>query len=183
MATVTARVSAAEFWKLCGDGRGRELVGGEVIEVAPASAKHGKFVTSVVLRLGPFVRDRQLGEVYSGDTGFLLHRDPDTVRGPDVAFVRRDRLGHEPREGFFPGAPDLAVEVVSPNDLAQEVERKVQDYLAAGTAMVWVLYPETRHVMVYRSGGEARLVGERDRLDGADVLPGLTCEARELFGK
>jgi Uma2 family endonuclease len=183
MATVASGITVAEFWKLCGDGRGRELVGGEVIELAPASAKHGKFVTSVVLRLAPFARDRQLGEVYSGDTGFLLQRDPDTVRGPDVAFVRRERLSAEPTEGFFPGAPDLAVEVVSPNDLAQDIERKVQDFLKAGTAMVWVLYPDTRHVMVYRSRGEARVLGEKETLDGADVLPGFACAVEELFRK
>ncbi len=183
MSTATSQMTVEEFWKLCGDRRGRELVAGEVIDVAPASAKHGKFVTSAVLRLGPFVRERQLGEVYVGDTGFLLHRNPDTVRGPDIAFVRRERLADEPREGFFPGAPDLAIEVVSPNDLAQEIERKVQEYLAAGAAMVWVLYPETRHVMVYRSSGEARVLSVKDALvEGADVLPGFTCKVGELFG-
>ena len=149
--------------------------------MAPASAKHGKFVTSAVLRVGPFVRERQLGEVYAGDTGFLLRRNPDTVRAPDIAFVRQARLVDEPSEGYFPGAPDLAVEVVSPNDFAQDVERKVQDYLAAGTAMVWVLYPETRHLVVYRPDGQARVLGEKDTVEGGALLPEFACKVGELF--
>jgi len=183
MATVTSQISVEEFWRLCGDGRRRELVGGEVVELAPGSVEHGRVVVTAAFPLQTFIRAHPLGEIFGNDTGFILSRNPDTVRGPDIAFVRRERLANVSRGSFFPGAPDLAVEVVSPNDLAQEVERKIQDYLTAGTAMVWVLYPETRHVMLYRSGGEARFLAEKDALDGGDVLPGFTCEVRELFRK
>lgn len=183
MATLTSPMTVEQFWKLCGDGRGRELVAGEVVEVAPGSVEHGRVALTAAFPLQVFLREHPIGEILGNDTGFLLSRNPDIVRGPDIAFVRRERLANLPREGFFPGAPDLAVEVVSPNDLAQEVERKVQDYLTAGAALVWVLYPETRHVMVYRPGGEARVLSRKDALEGADVLPGFTCKVEELFGR
>lgn len=184
MSTVTSQITVEQFWKLCGDGCSRELVAGEAIELAPGSVEHGRVAGEALFVLKAFLRQNpQIGQVLANDTGFLLSRDPDTVRGPDIAFVRRERLANIPRRGFFPGAPDLAIEVVSPNDLAQEVERKVQEYLAAGAAMVWVLYPETRHVMVYRSSGEARVLSMKDALEGADVLPGFTCKVEELFGK
>ncbi len=183
MSIATAPLTAEAFWKLCGDGRSRELVAGEVVELAPGSIEHGKVTLSAAFPLQSFLREHPLGELWGNDTGFLLSRNPDTVRGPDLAFVRRERLANLPREGFFSGAPDLAIEVVSPNDLAQDVERKVQEYLAAGAGMVWVIYPDTRHVMVYRPGGQARVLNEHDQLDGADVLPRFSCTVAELFGK
>ncbi len=181
MPTATARITAEEFWKLYGD-RNRELVAGEVIDLSPGSVEHGKITLKAAFPLQTFLRKHPLGELFGNDTGFLLSRNPDTVRGPDIAFVRRERLANLPREGFFPGAPDLAIEVVSPNDLAQEVERKVQEYLTAGATLVWVLYPETRRVIVYRPSGEARVLGEQDTLEGTDVLPGFACKVEELFG-
>ncbi|HXF93950.1 MAG TPA: Uma2 family endonuclease [Nitrospiraceae bacterium] len=181
MSTATAHVTAEQFWKLYGD-RNRELVAGEVIELSPGSVEHGNITLKAAFPLQTFLQKHPLGELFGNDTGFLLSRNPDTVRGPDVAFVRRERLADLPRDGFFPGAPDLAIEVVSPNDLAQDVERKVQECLTAGAAMVWVLYPDTRHVIVYRPGGEARDLSEKDALDGAEVLPGFACKVEELFG-
>ncbi len=150
--------------------------------MAPGSVEHGKITLKAAFPLQAFLRNHSVGELFGNDTGFILSRNPDTVRGPDLAFVRRERLANLPREGFFPGPPDVAIEVVSPNDLAQEVERKVYEYLAAGAAMVWVLFPETRHVMVYRPGGEARVLGDQETLDGGDVLPGFACTVGELFG-
>ncbi len=97
--------------------------------------------------------------------------------------MRRERPANLPRDSFFPGAPDLAIEVVSPNDLAQEGERNVQESLTAGAAMGRVLYPETRHVIVDRPSGEARILGEKDALEGANVLPGVACQVEELFGR
>jgi len=99
-----------------------------------------------------------------------------------VAFVRRDRLVGASGEGFFPGAPDLAVEVVSPTDLAGEVAKKVEEYLEAGTELVWVAYPQTRHVVVYRSGGEGRILGADAAIGGEHVMPGFTCLVADLFG-
>ena len=123
-----------------------------------------------------------LGSVYAAETGYRLEHDPDTVRAPDVSFVSRDRL---PPEGesdrYWPFAPDLAVEVVSPSDTVSEVQEKVMDYIAAGTRLVWVAHPKTRTVTEYHSLAEVRVLTADDLLDGADVMPGFSCRVSELF--
>ena len=124
-----------------------------------------------------------MGEVFAAGTGFLLRRDPDTVRAPDVAFVSSERLGtSEASSGFLERAPDLAVEVVSPSDSAAAVQSKVEDWLGAGTRLVWVVYPDTRSVTVYRSLNEAEVLSEPDALDGAPVLTDLAVPVSDLFG-
>ena len=124
------------------------------------------------------------GKVLVGDVGFVLglSNDPERVRAPDVAFVTTARLpeGRLPR-GFFRGAPNLAVEVLSPSDDPVDVQQKVRDYLDAGARLVWVLAPEARTATVYRADGSARLLREHDHLDGEDVLPGLLIPLAELF--
>jgi Uma2 family endonuclease len=114
--------------------------------------------------------------------GFVLRRDPDTVRAADIAFVRRERLpaGDLPR-GFFEGAPDLVVEILSPSDRYTDILRKVSEWLEAGAAMVWVVDPEHHGVMVFRSDGTLRLLGESDSLEGEEVLPGFRYPVGELF--
>lgn len=181
MTTLRQRVTTEEFWRLCGDGRRRELVEGEVSELAPSGARHGQIATKVGWLLKGFVDAQGLGEVFAAETGFVLQEDPATVRAADAAFVRKERLPDPIPEGFFPGAPDLAVEVISPGDLAQEVERKVEDYLQAGTRLAWLIYPVTQTVMVYRAPKEIRVCTREDELSGEDVLPGFKCPVAELF--
>jgi Uma2 family endonuclease len=124
----------------------------------------------------------RLGEIFMAGTGFLLARDPDTVRAPDIAFVRKDQPPAElPEEAFCPGSPDLAVEVVSPGDPFREVEEKVQAWLDAGTAMVWVVNPKWRTVSVYRPASDIRTLTENDELDGGGVLPGFRGRVGEIF--
>ncbi len=122
--------------------------------------------------------ERQAGvEVLVGDVGFVLElpHDPERVRGPDIAVVRTERLpGGRVPQGFLRGAPDLAVEVMSPSDNLVELQRKVRDYLEAGARLVWVVAPDARTATVCRAGGAARLLTEGDSLQGEDVLPGLT---------
>lgn len=114
--------------------------------------------------------------------GFRLRRHPDTVRAPDAAFIAQDRLPAGRRHrGYFEGAPDLTVEVVSPEDRPAEVRAKVREWLEAGARLVWVLWPETRTVSVYPAHGDARDLGEADSLDGGDVLPGFSCRVGDLF--
>jgi Uma2 family endonuclease len=122
------------------------------------------------------------GRAFGADCGFILSANPDTVRAPDAAFVRAERLpaGRVPRS-FFPGAPDLAVEVVSPDDAAAEVRAKVGEYFAAGTQLVWVVYPDEREVYVYRSPVEIEVVGLGGTLEGHPVLPGLSLPVAEIF--
>ena len=118
----------------------------------------------------------------AGDAGFVLNLsyDPERTRGADVAFISTPRLPENPRK-FMHGAPDLAVEILSPSNKAIEVEQKVRDYLEAGARLVWVLAAEVKTATVYRADGTARLLRENDSLDGEDVLPGLTIPLREIF--
>jgi Uma2 family endonuclease len=132
--------------------------------------------------LGLYIRDHGLGEVVVA-TGFLLASAPDTVRAPDIGFVRSDRATvGDALEGYYPGAPDLAVEVISPNDLYTEVDEKVSEWLAHGTRMVLVVNPRGRSVAVHWPGRDVRILGIEDTLDGEDVVPGWTLAVRDLFG-
>lgn len=134
------------------------------------------------LLLGQFVKANSLGVVFGAETGFKLASNPDTVRAPDPGSVRRERIpeGGIPRD-FWPGAPDLAVEVISPCDRYTDVEEKVNDWLDAGTRMVMVVNPRTRIVTVYRSHTDVARLTESDFLSGDEVVPGFTCRASELF--
>jgi len=128
------------------------------------------------------VTANKLGAVYAAETGFLISSDPDTVRAPDVAFVsqrRLDEIGDV--EGYWPGAPDLVVEVISPSDTHTEVEEKVFEWLGAGALMVVVVNPRKRSVTVYRSLVDIRVLTESDRLDGGDVVPGWTMPVKDIF--
>jgi Uma2 family endonuclease len=133
--------------------------------------------------LGSFVRPRRLGVVYAGDSGFVLARKPDTVRGPDVAFVSAERQRQVGSASpYFPGAPDLAIEVLSPGDRVSEVVGKVSDYLAAGCRLVWVVDPVREQVQVFRSPLTPRSVARDELLDGEDVVPGFRVALSEIFG-
>jgi Uma2 family endonuclease len=179
--TVQQQVTIDEFWRMCGDGRRRELVRGEVIELPPASFEHGRVAANAVALLREFARARGLGTVVGAETGFILSTSPQTIRAADAAFVRQARLVGVDLSRFFPGPPDLAVEVVSPTDLAAEIEAKVQDYLAAGTPLIWIVYPATQHVVVHRPPGEARHFGPQDLLAAEPALPGFAVRVEELF--
>jgi len=175
-------LTAEEFFHLATYDRCYELVKGELYEMTPAGAAHGSSAMRAGALLNVHVRANQLGEVFAAETGFILRRNPDTVRAPDAAFVSRDRLptGELP-VGFLELAPDLAVEVVSPGNTAREVQEKVEDWLRAGTRLLWVLYPATRSVAVHRSLEDVRVLSEEDALEGGEVIPGFACEVRELF--
>ena len=164
------------------DGTRHELVSGELVETAPAGDRHGSISFAIATILGSHLRGKDLGKGYTADTGFILRRDPDTVRAPDVAFVVKDRVAQGTRERFVPVAPDLAVEVVSPSDTAANVNAKVEEYLTAGTRLVWVVYPDSRSVMVYRSLREVEVFHEGDELDGRPVFEDFHVPVDELFG-
>jgi Uma2 family endonuclease len=160
-----------------------ELVRGEVIEVTPSGSLHGYITTQIDRALGNFLAAHRLGVALSGDTGYILARNPDTVRAPDVGVVLRERLpeGGIP-EGFFPGPPDLAVEVVSPWDRWFEVEEKVAEYLRAGTREVWVVDPRRDAVRVYAGDAESpRQVLHRPETLATPLLPGFALPLDELF--
>jgi Uma2 family endonuclease len=159
-----------------------ELNRGVLKTMPPAGIEHGQRALGLGAHLYLFVQEHDLGIVVAAETGFHLERNPDTVRAPDAAFIRKNRLpeGDLPR-GYFLGAPDLAVEVVSPGDTADEVDDKVHTWLHFGAQRVWVLSSRTMSITVYRPDGSAQVLPGDDLLDGEDVLPGFQVQVSRLF--
>jgi Uma2 family endonuclease len=174
--------TADELLAMPDDGHFYELVRGELRTMTPAGSEHGSVGFRLGSSLGQHVESAGLGEGFNADTGFRLASEPDTVRAAAVAFVSRARIeaGRLPK-GYWPGAPDLAAEVVSPSDSFSEVQEKVFEWLGAGARMVLLIEPEKRSVTVYRSRDHARVLGLDDVIDGEDVVPGWRCPVRRLF--
>ncbi|HEX6293438.1 MAG TPA: Uma2 family endonuclease [Herpetosiphonaceae bacterium] len=182
MATVLKLITADDLLQMPDDGFLYELVRGELRRMSPGSFRHGKIIINVTLSLGQHVREQRLGDVFAAETGFKLASDPDTVRAPDVAFVRRERIeAVGDVGGFWPGAPDLAVEVISPHDLYTEVEEKVIEFLNAGTGMMLVVNPRKHTVTVYRAMADISILTEDDTIEGEDVVPGWSLPVRDVF--
>ena len=182
MTTATKLMTADELLAMPDDGFHRyELVKGELISMAPAGGEHGAIGSRTCRRIGNFVEANDLGEVFNADTGFIISTDPDTVRCPDVSFVRKERiLADGIPKGFMHGAPDLAVEVISPSDSYSEVAEKAAQLLEAGTQLVVLIDPRTRTVSLHYDGEIDRL-SEGDTLTLGDVLPGFECAVGELY--
>jgi Uma2 family endonuclease len=174
-------MSAEELLHLRGKEARRELVRGELIVREPAGFRHGDIAARLLIAVGTFVESRSLGRVFTAETGFRLRTNPDTVRAPDVAFVRRDRLPDPPPRGYAAIPPDLVIEVLSPDDRPGDVLSKVGDWLQAGTSLAWVVDPERRTARVYRADGSQALITDADRLDGEAVLPEFQYELRRAF--
>ena len=180
--TTTTSITAEKLLLLPENGLRRELVRGEVREMAPAGKEHGSLAMKAGWRLGQYVETHGLGEAYAAETGFILARDPDTVRAPDVSFVRQEVVESiGPIRGFLPCAPDLAIEVISPGDSYTEVQEKVMEWLDAGCRMVATVNPRRRAVTVYRSKHDIEILTEEDTLSGGDVVEGWELPLSELF--
>jgi len=180
MAT-TEQITTAEQLLAASDLGPCELVRGELVMVPPAGYEHGSLGNRIGRRLGNYVEPRGLGDVLDSSAGFRIARDPDTVRVPDVSFVSAQRAPSGKARGFYEGAPDLAVEIISPTDRPGEVKAKAQDWLEAGCRMVWVVDPDARTVAVYRGRAKAVILRESDTLSGGDVLPGFSLPVAEIF--
>jgi Uma2 family endonuclease len=172
-------VTDEEMYQAPKDGQKYERVDGEM-RVGPGGGRHSAVTVSLGARLGVFVRQKTLGYVVGSRTGYRWpgrHADrPDNVRSPDVSFVSLGRFPDERLpDGFAQLAPDLAVEVLHPDDRACDVLEKVGEYLDVGTRLVWVIDPEKRTAVVYRSLTDIRVIAEADVLDGEDVVPGFAC--------
>ncbi len=184
MTTPTKPVTARELLEMPDDGMRRELVRGELREMVPAGNRHGYVAGEIFGELRSYVKANKLGRTYVAETGFKLASDPDTVLAPDAAFMSRERLGGTREvEGYWPGAPDLVVEVISPNDRHSEVLDKALAWLEAGCRMVLVADPRKRTITVYRSREEIRVLTAEadDVVDGADVVPGWRLSLAEIF--
>ena len=177
-----SHLTAEEFAKMPdpADGSRLELVRGEIITMPPPKGKHGIVCSEVAWVLKNFVKPRKLGWVTTNDTGVVLEKEPDTVRGPDVAFWSIARQPEQP-EGYFLIPPDLAVEVQSPDDRRKDLRAKIKDYLSYSVPLIWLVDPDTRTVTVYRGSMRGVELDESDTLDGGDVLPGFSCKVAELF--
>lgn len=173
--------TADDLWELSRDGKSRELDGGIIVEMAPTGGLHMFIAARLIRYIGAYVDDNKLGYTSASEGGFLLSADPVIVRAPDVGFISKARLKPPIPQKFVPLAPDLAVEVVSPGDLANQIAKKVNQFLAAGTRLVWVIYPEENIAYVYRVGKDIEVVSATGTLDGGDVLPGFKLPMQDIF--
>jgi Uma2 family endonuclease len=182
MSTATALLTADDLWRLPNDGMRHELVKGVLHTMAPPGFEHGVIGIKLSTPLEQHVNTNKLGLVVAAETGFLIATNPDTVRAPDIGFVRQDRIQTIgiPKK-YWPGAPDLAVEVVSPGDTVFEVDDKVQEWLDAGAGLVWVVNPRRRTVTVHRPGVAPVILTTADTLDGLQVVPGFTLPVAKIF--
>jgi Uma2 family endonuclease len=171
-----------ELAELPDDGMRYELVRGALLTMAPPFDEHGRLADRLGRSLERYVDAHQLGEVIRAEIGYLLTTRPDTVCAPDLAFVstaHRAAVGRS--RGYFPGSPDLVVEVVSPNGRLTRVATKVAEWLEHGAKLVFVVNPRRQAVDVHRPGQPTRTLGRDDVLDGEDVVPGWTLAVRDLF--
>src|SRR3989454_7934959 len=152
-----------------------ELVRGSLVVREPPGYTHGRVTVNLAVRLAAHLEHTGAPQVIVAETGFTLARNPDTVRGPDLAVLRRDQVPVPEPRGFLELGPDLVIEVLSPGDRSGEVLAKVADWLSAGTRLVWVIDPERRLTRVYRDDGSELTVTADQVLDGGDAVPGFSC--------
>ena len=174
MPSVT-RMTAEELLHARFPDKRTELVRGVLVVREPADARHGLVAMNLGVELGMYAKQTGMGRVFAAETGFKLATNPDTVRAPDVAFISTERFPLADTTGYPACAPDLVVEVLSPDDRPGKVLAKVRDWLSAGTRLVWVVDPERRVARVYRRDGSETLVAVDGVLDGEDGLPGFSC--------
>jgi Uma2 family endonuclease len=175
-------LTAEEFYLLPdpGDGTQQELVRGEVISMPLPGGMHGVSCRKAGCRIGNHVDDHNLGTVTSNDTGFITERNPDSVRGPDVAYWSKERLPEVPI-GYIEAAPDFLVEVLSPSNTSKQIRAKLKEYFARGVRLVWVIAPEDRTLSIYRTPDEGRVLHESATATGEEVLPNFTCRVSYLL--
>ena len=185
--------TAEELWELShrpeyADLR-LELSEGRLIVMSPAGWKHGSIALWLGRKVGDFVDDNRLGVTTAAETGFILYKNPDpkgkdTVRAPDVGFIAAERVPDDLDDlpdGYVPFAPDLAIEVISPNDDPKEIEQKIAEYLKYGTRLVWVFYSAKKEVKVYAPDQKTKTLKIGDTLDGGDVLPSFRLPVQDIF--
>ena len=164
------------------DGTRYELVKGVLQKMPPAGFEHGICAAEIGSKLNVYVKTHKLGYVCGAETGFKIAQNPDTVRAPDASFVCQASIERQGIvKGYWEGAPDLAVEVISPGDTYAEVAEKVEEWLIAGCAMVWVINPRRETVEVYRSNEDFTVLRGTDILDGGDVVEGFRCQVQDIF--
>jgi Uma2 family endonuclease len=182
MSESTHLVTAEELARLPDDGYRYELVEGRLVRMSPVNLDHGRIVMRIGFLLSRHLEQHPVG-IVGAEVGFKLATNPDTVRGPDIAFVRNERLpSPEDRRGFVKGPPDVAIEVLSPDDRPGEVRAKTEEYLAKGTPLVFVVDPHRQTATISRPGTDRVILeSETDIVDLSDVILGFSCQLREIF--
>jgi len=160
-----------------------ELIDGRIMSMTPTGARHGRLELTLGSRLLGFVELHGIGWVLGGEVGIYTRRNPDTVRGADIAFISKERAPDGPPIGFLNIAPELVVEIISPTDRWQDIRQKINEYLAIGVQQVWVVEPENRSVLVYRSATEIHTLLESDVLVGDGPLEGFSLPVATIFAK
>lgn len=180
MATTRTLLTLADYEQLPDDGVRRELDAGELITMTFLKLRHSRIQQRLNRILADYLETNPIGEVFT-EPGCLIRDDPPTLRGPDVAFIRAARVVDTAQEDYIAGAPDLAIEVVSPSESASQLQKKVREYLESGGQGVWIVYPETREVQVFEGSAVVRVLTNEDRLQ-VSVLPGLSIKVEDVFG-
>ena len=180
----TDLLTADDLLRLYSEGVRGELVRGVLHETMPSGEEHGWIVASLIGEIGPFIKPQRLGRLIASDAGVWLQRDPDTVREPDIAFTRAERLPPgPPSRGYAEVVPDLVVEVVSPRDTVEDAADRAAMWLDYGVQLVWVVHPASRTIDVHRPDAVLTTLTEGDRLGGEDVLPGFSCSVAAVFAE
>jgi Uma2 family endonuclease len=176
-----AFMTAQELLELPSDGMRHELIKGELTTMTPSGSQHGETTAWIGRILATYIAENALGRSFGAETGFVIERDLDTVRAPDFAFIAKGRIKSHMPEGFFPGAPDLAVEVLSPNDRVMEVEDKIQQWLDADCRCVWVVNPVRRTITVHQKNAQPRVLRASDEVQSPEIIHGFCAKVSELF--
>jgi Uma2 family endonuclease len=179
MSITTHLITAEELFLLENNGMRHELVKGELLTMSPTKRKHGRIVANLTIRLGHYVLTHKLGAMYAAETGFKLASNPDTVLAPDIAFIRGPVDDSSESDGD--GAPDLVVEVQSPNGRKAKVEEKAARWLTLGASVVWLIDPKRRTVQIHLSNDDPQTLTEDDELTGGDLIPGFSVRVFEIF--
>ena len=180
-AVLTKPITAEEFARMPNpvNGARQELVRGEIIEMPPPQGRHGYLQVEFAAILRQFVKPNKLGWIVT-ESGTILERDPDTVRGPDVSFYSIGRRP-DPPDAYFDIPPDLAVEILSPSARCKQVREKIAEYLAMGVRTVWLVDPDANTITVYAGTMRGVEYGPADTIDAGDVIPGFTARVAEFF--
>jgi Uma2 family endonuclease len=182
--TKTGTITEADIMDMAARGILREVVNGQWVDPEVTGREHGRIETMIIYLLMQFIVPRQLGELYSGDTTFIIEGTSDdmqTIRMPDVAFVEKSRLSEVDVQKPLYLAPDLAIEIVSPSETASEIQAKVSDYRRAGVKQIWQVYPTQQQVIVTLTDGTAKSYSINDSIPGGDVLPGFELKVKDIF--
>jgi Uma2 family endonuclease len=164
-----------------GDIGRTELIKGEIIHLMPTGHPHGFYEVNLATFLNVFVRTHKLGRVLGGEVGIYTHRQPDTVRGADIAFISHERLAQVQSKSFLDVCPELIVEIMSPDDTWSEVHEKLEEYFAVGARLIWVVDPRRQKLHIYRSLTDVEILTVQDTLTGGEVLPDFQVPVAELF--